>query len=78
MATYIATKPDNQVVSRTSTKPLTYGIAHYIPSQGQKGWAIASFSSGTRLTAEKRMKSLQKFYGGDWVVVEAIAKQDDN
>jgi hypothetical protein len=78
MATYIATTPDNQVVSRTSTKPLTYGIAHHIPSQGQKGWAIASFSSGTRSTAEKRMESLQKFYGGEWAVVEATPQQDDN
>jgi hypothetical protein len=78
MATYIAITPDNQVVSRTSKKPLTYGIAHYIPSQGHKGWAIASFSSGTRATAEKRMKSLQKFYGGEWTVVEATQKQDDN
>jgi hypothetical protein len=78
MATYIAITPDNQVVSRTSKKPITYGIAHYIPSQGQERWAIASFSFGTKATAEKRMKSLQKFYGGEWVVVKATQKQDDN
>lgn len=71
MATYIAITPDNKVVSRNSTKPLTYGIAHHIPSQGQQGWAITSFSSGNKTTAEKRMKSLKKFYGGEWMVIEA-------
>ena len=78
MATYIATTPDNQVVSRTSTKPLTYGIAHLSSHQEQPTWVINSFSYGTRSTAEKRMKSLQKFYGGEWAVVEATPQQDDN
>lgn len=77
MATYIVITPDNQVVSRNSNKPLTYGIAHLSGTQGQQHWIVNSFSYGKLETAEKRMRSLQKFYGGQWQVVEARLQKDD-
>jgi diacylglycerol kinase family enzyme len=66
MFTYSATAPDGQVFSRKSSRPITYGIAH----RSGDSWVINSFSYGTEATAQKRMNSLQKFYGGDWVIVE--------
>lgn len=77
MKTYVAIAPDGIVFSKSSSRPITYGIAHHIPSQGQEGWAINSFSFGKLETAEKRMRSLQKFYGGQWQVVEAKLQGDN-
>ena len=67
MAIYSATAPDGKVFSRESTRPLTFGIAH----QSGDSWVINSFSYGTEATAQKRMNSLQKFYGGEWHLVQA-------
>jgi hypothetical protein len=74
MKTYTAIAPDGSQHQRKSSRPLTYGIAHYNePKSGEIniGWVVSSFSYGTKETAQKRMRSLQKFYGGEWAVLEA-------
>lgn len=72
MAIYSATAPDDKVFSRESKRPLTFGIAH----QSGDSWVINSFSYGTEATAQKRMSSLQKFYGGEWHLVQAKLQAD--
>jgi hypothetical protein len=74
MAIYSATAPDGKVFSRESKRPLTFGIAHQLGDS----WVINSFSYGTEATAQKRMNSLQKFYGGEWVIVKSEPQQDDH
>lgn len=72
MAIYSGTAPDGKVFTRESTRPLTFGIAH----QSGDSWVINSFSYGTEVTAQKRMNSLQKFYGGEWHLVQAKLQAD--
>jgi diacylglycerol kinase family enzyme len=72
MFTYSATAPDGQVFTRKSTRPVTYGIAH----RSGDSWVINSFSYGTEATAQKRINSLQKFYGGEWHLVQAKLQAD--
>lgn len=74
MSIYTATAPDGQVFTRKSTRPVTYGIAH----RSGDSWVINSFSYGTEATAQKRMNSLQKFYGGEWAIVKSESQQDDH
>jgi hypothetical protein len=69
--TYEAIAPDGNVYSKQSKRPITYGIAHLTIQEDREAWVINSFSYGSRETAEKRMRSLQKFYQGEWLVVEA-------
>jgi hypothetical protein len=73
MFTYFATAPDGKVYTRKSTRPVTFGIAHKAGSS----WIINSFSYGTEAEAQKRMNSLQKFYGGEWVIVKSEPQQND-
>jgi diacylglycerol kinase family enzyme len=73
MFTYSATAPDGKVYIRKSSRPLTFGIAH----KSGSSWIINSFSYGTKASAEKRMNSLQKFYGGEWVIVKSELQQHD-
>jgi hypothetical protein len=73
MATYSATAPNGKVFIRKSTRPVTFGIAH----RSGDAWVVNSFSHGTKATAEKRLKSLQKFYGGDWALLDATLTADD-
>ena len=72
MFTYSATAPDGQVFTCKSTRPVTYGIAH----RSGDSWVINSFSYGKEATAQKRMNSLQKFYGGEWHLVQAKLQAD--
>jgi hypothetical protein len=73
MVTYSVTAPDGKVYTRKSTRPVTFGIAH----KSGSSWIINSFSYGTEATAQKRMNSLQKFYGGEWVIVKSELQQHD-
>ena len=70
-STYLAIAPDGTVYSKTSSRPITFGIAHLSSEAGQSTWIINSFSYGSKATAEKRMNSLRKFYKGEWAIVEA-------
>lgn len=78
MKNYLVSTPDSQIYTRLSSRPLTYGIAHKSSAQDQNKWVVNSFSSGTRATVEKRMKSLQKFYGGEWLILEAMLDEDSH
>lgn len=73
MTIYSATAPDGKVFSRESKRPLRFGIAH----KSGDSWVINSFSYGTEATAQKRMNSLKKFYGGEWHLVEAKLQLDN-
>lgn len=71
MATYKATAPDGKEFTRISSRIYTYALAHMTPNSNN--WAISSFA-GNKDVAEKRMKQLQKFYGGQWQIVEASSE----
>jgi hypothetical protein len=73
MFTYSATAPDGKIYTRKSNRPITFGIAH----KSGSSWIINSFSYGKESTAKKRMNSLQRFYGGEWVIVKSELQQDD-
>jgi hypothetical protein len=73
LKTYSVQTPDGKTFSRESTRPITFGIAH----RSGDAWVVNSFSHGTEATAEKRLKSLQKFYRGDWALLEAIPTAND-
>ena len=71
MTTYKATAPDGKEFTRISSRIYTHALAHLTPTSNN--WAISSFA-GSKDAAEKRMKQLQKFYGGQWQIVETTTE----
>lgn len=66
MTTYIATAPDGETFERKSSRLFTHALASKTPAS--KDWAVASFCGSLQI-AEKQMKRLSKFYGGEWLIV---------
>lgn len=71
MNTYVAIAPDGIKWERESSRLYTHALASR--TNGRPDWIINSFC-GSLPRAEKRMKQLQKFYGGEWRIIEAITK----
>jgi hypothetical protein len=66
VATYLATAPNGQTFERKSSKLYTHALAS--KTMASKDWGVASFC-GSLALAEKRIKQLSKFYGGEWLIV---------
>jgi len=71
MTTYTATAPDGQTFERQSSRAYTHALAS--KASNSTRWSINSFS-GSLASAERRMKQLAKFYGGDWQIIEVVTK----
>ena len=69
MTIYKATAPNGKTFERKSSRLYTHALASKTPAS--KDWGIASFC-GSLQAAQKRMKQLSKFYGGEWLIVPAI------
>lgn len=72
MVIYKAIAPNGEVFERSSSRIFTHALASKTPAS--KDWAVASFC-GSFQNAEKRMKQLSKFYGGEWLIVP-VSKND--
>lgn len=72
MAIYKATAPNGETFERKSTRLFTHALASKTPAS--RDWAVASFC-GSREIAQKQMKRLSKFYGGEWLIVP-VEKND--
>jgi hypothetical protein len=72
MTTYKATAPNGKTFERKSSRIFTHALASKTPAS--KDWGVASFC-GSLQQAQKQMKRLSKFYGGEWLIV--VAEKND-